>query len=65
MAAFTTRNFSAAKTARIAAAFGAALNLGRDATQPEVESELDEMLIKLVLHQERMAQIRAIADTPM
>lgn len=65
MGAFSTKNFNVAKTSRIHTAFGAALNLGRDATQAEVDAELSEMTIKVVHHQERLLKIKTMTDDPM
>lgn len=52
------------QAARIAAAYGAVLGLGRNATEPEVKAEVIRHLRAVVISQEQQTAIRQLTDTP-
>lgn len=64
--ATTTITTTAQQDARIVAAFGAELNLGRNATQAEVKALMIERgLREIVLKQERLALANEAAALPL
>ena len=61
--AVLTITTTAAQDARIIAAFGTKLNLGRNATGAEVKADIVDYLRQLVLRIERDAAIAAASNT--
>ena len=60
MTIYKTPDLPAGKSARLEAAVGAAIGLGRSATPAEVEGKIVELLRQIVRDQEQMADIAAL-----
>lgn len=64
--ATTTINTTAGEDARLVAAFGTFLHLGRNATQAEIVAYLRLVLTNVVVEQERQAALAALVPaTPI
>lgn len=58
--ATTTINTTAGEDARLVAAFGTYLRLGRNATQAEIKAWLVQQMTNVVIEQERLAAAAAL-----